>query len=73
MRADTEQVRVPNWGQQRNIDDQDDSDRYNEREDFEDRPRNSSRGGKRPNFLMSIKDKLVNIISESEDDEDSDE
>ncbi len=71
MQAETNQVRVPNWGSRRNNEPQDDGG-YNESE-YEDRPRNARNSGRKPNFLSSIKDKLVNMISESEDDEDPDE
>ena len=67
MRADTDQVRVPNWGQQgRRDNNEPDDDRYDE-PDY-DRTR-----ARKPNFLSKIKSQLVNMISESEDDEDTDE
>lgn len=67
MRADTEQVRVPNWGRA--------SRRDNEEPDTEpyDEPGYDRTRSRKPNFLSSLKKTLVDMISESEDDEETDE
>ncbi|MDE5647774.1 MAG: hypothetical protein K2I57_08150, partial [Muribaculaceae bacterium] len=71
MRTETEQVRVPGWSQfNRRDEDDEDDDRYGD-DPYGDERRPHKEGGKKPNFLSSLKDKLVNIISESEDDDES--
>ena len=67
MRDEADQVRVPSWNQfnRAETDDPDEDESYEESYD----DRRSRRGNKKPNFLTSLKDKLVNIISESEDDD----
>lgn len=71
MRSETEQVRVPNWNQFNRHDEDDDENDGQYIDDTYGNERRQHKEGKKPNFLSSLKDKLVNIISESEDDDES--